>query len=202
MKKLCAYLLLIALLLTACGRNAAPEPTAEGAVSAVSAEECFLCGNENFPYWGQNNVGIVSLNTFDVMPIEINHYDDSGAPVTENLEFSTVRNFSGTGSGFRAFLLEDVIQGCASGHISLYEDETLNVENTASFLCADCLDGLLSNIRQKGVGIGIIHFADKEIRAFEQTDSRISLGDYDIQWTWDTPTDTLQMELSVTYSPQ
>ncbi len=47
--------------------------------SDTSAEDCCLCGGgiENMlpSYWGQNNVALISLNTFEIKPIEINRYD-------------------------------------------------------------------------------------------------------------------------------
>ena len=45
--------------------------------SSVLPEECFIC-SPSIPNWGQNNVGIISLNTFEVLPIEINRYRNGG----------------------------------------------------------------------------------------------------------------------------
>ena len=56
-------------------------------VSAVTQEDCFLCGyGSEFPvssYWGEDNVGIVNLNTFEVLRLEINRYDDRGELIEE-----------------------------------------------------------------------------------------------------------------------
>ena len=47
--------------------------------SDTSPEDCFLGGNgmENRmpPKWGQNNIALISLNTFEIKPVEINRYD-------------------------------------------------------------------------------------------------------------------------------
>ena len=56
-------------------------------VSTISKEDCFICGEHLcdthfsplfLAYSGENNVGIVNLNTFDIMRIEINRYDEQG----------------------------------------------------------------------------------------------------------------------------
>ena len=47
--------------------------------SDTPSADCYLCGEgiENLipSYWGQNNIALISLNTFDIKPIEINRYD-------------------------------------------------------------------------------------------------------------------------------
>lgn len=47
--------------------------------SDTSSEDCYLCGGgiESLipSYWGQNNIALISLNTFEIKPLEINRYD-------------------------------------------------------------------------------------------------------------------------------
>ena len=56
-------------------------------VSAVTQEDCFLCGNgSGFPvssYWGEDNIGIINLNTFELLRLEINRYGDHGDLIEE-----------------------------------------------------------------------------------------------------------------------
>ena len=56
-------------------------------VSQIVKENCFLCGsieNKNLSrHWGEDNVGVVHLNTFDVLPLRINRYNDSGEIITD-----------------------------------------------------------------------------------------------------------------------
>ena len=51
-------------------------------VSAITQEECYVCGDtkdfSGFLYWGEDNEGIVNLNTFELLRLEINRYDDHG----------------------------------------------------------------------------------------------------------------------------
>ena len=53
-------------------------------VSNIIQEECFVCGTNNgYSYWGEDNVGIVNLNTFELLHLEINRYDDHGNLIEE-----------------------------------------------------------------------------------------------------------------------
>ena len=92
MRKLVGLILVFLLLLTACSNGEQPSISKKEYehipyVSDLSQEECFVCGeNPNHPtssYWGEDNVGILNLNTFEVLYIEINRYDDTGRPIEE-----------------------------------------------------------------------------------------------------------------------
>ena len=56
-------------------------------VSAIAQDECFVCGNSTKDpvslHWGEDNVGIVNLNTFEMMRLEINRYGDHGELIEE-----------------------------------------------------------------------------------------------------------------------
>ena len=57
-------------------------------VSNITQEECFVCGaNSGYTYWGEDNVGIVNLNTFELLYLEINRYDDHGNLIEEPAGF-------------------------------------------------------------------------------------------------------------------
>lgn len=78
-----ALLVILPLILTGC--DSEPSTALDGDVkysSATSAEDCYLCGGsiENLvpSYWGQNNIALISLNTFEIEPLEINRYWPDG----------------------------------------------------------------------------------------------------------------------------
>ena len=56
-------------------------------VSAITQDKCFVCGNSTKDpvslHWGEDNVGIVNLNTFEMMRLEINRYGDHGELIEE-----------------------------------------------------------------------------------------------------------------------
>ena len=100
MKKL-SILVAILLLLSACAAESPAEPQEtqgyehKDFVSDLPQEDCYLCGNGSDPltslFWGEDNVGIINLNTFELLRIEINRYDDHGQLIEEG-SYGTRRN--------------------------------------------------------------------------------------------------------------
>lgn len=179
--------LLILALLTGCAEQstdtpAESRPAYTGIVSSVAQEDCWLCGNRTdttlYPYLGQNNVGLVSLNTFEVMPVVINRYDMDGTLLEELTGVMASRHHSSQEDGFLSHSFEDVDRGYAHGSVTFNEDKMLDVEKTAALLCQDCLDGLLAEIYKEGYGVGIVNFETRELRAFEQNFTGFGLGDF------------------------
>ena len=93
MKKLLTLLLCAMLVLSGCANNETPDTKGRSHyspdekeeiiyTSKITKEDCFLCskaGKTLLPaYAGQNNVGIICINTFDMSPVTINRYDDHG----------------------------------------------------------------------------------------------------------------------------
>lgn len=95
MKLLCTIIALL-VLLTACSGNT--QPTSELTeyvhipyVSTITPAECFMCGEQEESiakaYWGEDNVGVLNLNTFEFIRLEINRYDDSRRLIEEAAGF-------------------------------------------------------------------------------------------------------------------
>lgn len=134
MKRTISFILIISLCLTACGTEPSAEAEPEQVVSAVSPEHCFLCGDgaEDLPYWGQDNVGIISLNTFEVMPIEINRYDENNAPIEERADCISNCGFHSEQGGFNVVMFADTDRGLAGGAMACGGDAVLNTEKAAA----------------------------------------------------------------------
>ena len=51
-------------------------------VSSITEAECYVCSDSGgytvSTYWGEDNVGIINLNSFEMMRLEINRYGDHG----------------------------------------------------------------------------------------------------------------------------
>lgn len=146
--------------------------------SDTAKEDCYLCGGkietlEPF-YWGQDNIALISLNTF-----EINRYDRLNRQMIE--EYAGVVSFGGGKSesgGFSADMMLDYDRGYATGSLRFYEEETLDTDKAAVFLCADCLNKILPQNPDQCFGVGVIHLATKEVRIFEESAAGFGLGDF------------------------
>ena len=186
-----ALLMLLVFVLAGCGMKQSPDSN-DIAVSAklayssdTSPEDCYLCGGgiESLipSYWGQNNIALISLNTFEIRPIEINRYDRLTGQQIE--EYAGAISFGGGGStdgGFSASLMLEYDRGYADGSVEFLNDETLDTDKAASFLCADCLNEILPKEISQCFGVGAINLDTKEIRLFEKSLGGFGLGDFHI----------------------
>mgnify|MGYP001199639545 CR=1 FL=1 len=213
MKRLSLILLvLLIVFLPGCGLGC---EAGSGTISAetvyssdILSEDCYLCGGgiKNLipSYWGQNNVALISLNTFEIKPIEINRYDRLSGRMIE--EYAGVISFGGGGStdgGFSANLMLDYDRGYATGSVDFFNDETLSVDKAASFLCADCLNEILPQEISRCFGVGAIHLDTKEICLFEESLGGFGLGDFyfDCNLKEQKHGDSRQMNLLIFYCP-
>ena len=182
MKKFLTLLLaLLMIALSGCGLKQDGSAFQENVYfSSTSAADCYLCGGgiESLipEYWGQNNVALISLNTFDIKPIEINRYDN-GHLIEE---YAGVISFGGgsVNGGFSAHLMLEYDRGYATGSLNFRDDEILDAGKAASFLCSDCLNGIIPKETGQCFGVGAIDLATKKVRLFEESLGGFSLGDF------------------------
>ena len=124
MRRFIFTLLLLMLTLAGCKMEQSADSNSAAASvktphsSDTSTEDCYLCGGgiENLIpsyFWGQNNIALISLNTFEIKPLEINRYDRTDGQLIE--EYAGTVSFGGSGSkdgGFAASLLQNYDRGC------------------------------------------------------------------------------------------
>ena len=202
-KQIAAVFTVLALMLCACGQQAEPQrdwkAEAEAAsVSCVSKEDCFLCGAEGGCF-GQNNVGIVSLNTFAVMPVEINRYDHSGQLIEENTGAMQMRTFQNGDDGMTASVILEPDRGIAHVSISPKGDATLDLENAAAHLCPDCLAELAAQLYGSASGVGVVNFSTRRLYALQESATGFGAGDYYVHFDRDTQGG--EISVLITYSP-
>ena len=176
MRKLVGLILVFLLLLTACSNGEQQSVSKKEYehipyVSELTQEECFVCGeNPNHPissYWGKDNVGILNLNTFDVLYIEINRYDDNGQLIEETAGYMQMHSMNCGESYVHASTDSD--RGYA--HVQIQgKRKTIDTEAIQSFLCQICLDTI--NDRYFGDNppeeYAIVNFSEKTIRPLIQ----------------------------------
>ena len=175
--------------------------------SDTSAEDCYLCGGgiENLipSYWGQNNIALISLNTFEIKPLEINRYDRLDGRLIE--EYAGAVSFGGGGSkdgGFAASLLLNYDRGYATGSVNFYDDEVLDIGKASGFLCEGCLNKILPSQIDRCFGVGAINLATKEVRVFEEHLRGFGLGDFYIDCNLqDREANQHRMDLLIFYCP-
>lgn len=177
--------------------------------SDTSAEDCYLCGGgvENLvpSYWGQENVAFISLNTFEIVPLEINRYDKmDGHLIEEPADIVSFGGGSSTDGGFSATLMLNYDRGFADGALDFNNDEILDTDKAASFLCADCLNGIIEVTHGPYFGVAVIDLETKAIRVLEKRLGGFGLGDYYIfcEIQEQKENKPLQMELLIINAPR
>jgi len=179
-----ALMVILLFILTGCEAKPSTAPDVDVRYSsATSTEDCYLCGGgiENLvpSYWGQNNIALISLNTFEIIPLEINRYDRLDGRLIE--EYAGTVSFGGGGSvdnGFSARLLLDYDRGYAMGSLYFYDDRKLDTARVSSFLCEKCLNEILPQNIETCFGVGAVNLATRKIQIFEENISGFSLDDF------------------------
>ncbi len=220
MKKLIPFLLCIMLVLSGCA-NAKPQSTSNNQsyvddekeeiiyTSKIQKSECALCnkgGKTLLPaYAGQNNVGIICINTFDISPVSINRYDDFGNLIEEPAGHMTM-NHNSFGEGRMSTSTSAVYdRGYANVDVSFTDDKTVDKDSVEKLLCQDCLTTIMDDAWDEPYGIGVINFETLEVKLFEENVTAFSFGDYyiDIDRRENTDeTERTELDLLIFYCPE
>lgn len=180
--------LMACLLLVSCGNNAIePQETQEykhiDFVSDLPQEDCFLCGDggdsSTSLYWGEDNVGIINLNTFELMRIEINRYDDHGQLVEEAAGYMESSHLGSGDSYAHAFTFSDN----GFSHVQITGVQyAIDRKTIQSHLCQTCLD-TINDMWFSGnapAEYAIISFAERTIQPLLANRPWFSAGDYGV----------------------
>ena len=172
--------------------------------SDTAKEDCRLCGNNPNDllqfYFGENNVAVIDLNTFEFFRLEINRYDDDHNPIEQKAgHISMLTNRTQSGAIWDFTINSD--RGYSDGSVTLKENSKLSLESMAAHLCADCLTAVMNEYTYKGEqwNIAVINFADKKITPLQEAVTGFSFGDFYVKSKYDK-TDG-KIDLLVWYCP-
>ena len=180
------FLIIFGIAAISVSREKAQEPIAYvhvDYVSELTREDCFLCGNGNDPitvhYWGEDNVGIINLNTFEMMRLEINRYDDHGQLIEETAGYMQANLLPGEDTYAHAYTHPD--NGYA--HIQITGVQySIDRESVQGHLCQSCLDTIndLWFSEDAPAEYAIVSFAERTIRPLMKCTPWFSAGNYGV----------------------
>lgn len=191
--------------------EAISETEEEPYISDTPSEKCYLCGTPEqslLPFYeGQTNLGIISLNTFEFVPIEINRYDDYGNLIEEPAGFSSTSMRNTGENGLTAYVTPNHDRGYANATIYFENDKELNIDKADDFLCTECLNQTLEECWDDDpFGMGVINFETEEIRLLERNITAFTFDDFyvscDLRTSDDSDGDSHQMDLLIFYCPE
>lgn len=160
------------------------ETKREDYVSSIGEDDCFLCGagkgEVSYSYWGEDNIGILNLNTLDLLYLEINRYDDRGELVSDQAGYmSTTAIFdSKTGSSANAFAFPD--EGFAQVQISNAQYE-IDRNKVQKHFCQSCLDLLNKTLTESPIAeYAVISFEEQTLHPLTESHPWFSAGNYGV----------------------
>ena len=152
-------------------------------VSAIAQEECYVCGEvKDFAgaaYWGEDNVGIVNLNTFELLRLEINRYDEYGQQMEQPAGVLFSSGMSDKESYVHAYCFPDN----AYAQVQLFGVQySIDRESVQSCLCQTCLDGInnLWFTDQPPAEYAVVSFGNRTIQPLLNAYSWFSAGNFGI----------------------
>lgn len=193
MKKQIAMLLSIVLLIALCGCSTAPTSENEEMatsrrtythaeyVSQTTKENCYLCSDnpasELTRYFGHNNLGIVNVNSFDVVELEINRYDHSGNQIMEATGAMKMGLVDIGGISFAC--RSDPDRSLASASFT-HEGKEIDGQKISGFLCQECLDTFTEQYILEDVisPIAIVDFSERTLTPLQKTCTGFARADY------------------------
>ena len=142
-------------------------------ISDTTPSDCQLCGEGKgtlLPaYWGEDNIGIIDLNTFRISHISINEYDDHGRRIKNGWSGSSFNMLTTGEDGMSVWGSTDNSRGYYSGQASMKSHIGLDLEEVSGFLCTGCLNTLLDECYDETYyNLGIVNFKTREILLLEK----------------------------------
>lgn len=167
-------------------------------ISAITSETCFVC-SENGPYWGEDNIGIIDLNTFELMYVPINRYGDNGELIEEPagvMQTSSLMDQE-TDRYVHATIFPDNAYACVDLSGVKY---AIDRDLVQSNLCQICLDSINSLwfTTQPPAEYAVISFADKTIQPLLNAHPWFASGNYGIDCEFK---DNGKIDLLIHYAP-
>ena len=152
-------------------------------ISTITQEDCFMCGTDSeFPvssYWGEDNVGIINLNTFEVLRLEINRYGDHGELIEEMAGYMQTSSLIDNENESYAHAYTFTDNGYANVNLTGVQ-YAINRDTIQGHLCQSCLDSIneLCFGEDPPAEYGILSFQDRTIRPLITCTTGFGMGNY------------------------
>ena len=167
-------------------------------VSTITPADCFVC-SEQGPYWGEDNVGLINLNNFDLLHLPINRYGDHGELITEPagvmLSCGTMDEEADTYA--HAYVFPD--NAYASLQITGVQ-YNIDRDLIQGMLCQNCLNSINSLwfTNQPPAEFAVVSFEEKTIQPLLNAHPWFSAGNFGVDCEFK---DRGNIDILVHYSP-
>lgn len=149
-------------------------------ISAITPESCFICSKQG-SYWGEDNVGIVDLNTFELLYLPINRYGDHKELLTEPA--GVMQKSSLIDQETERYVHATVFPGNAFATVELFGVQyDIDRDSIQSHLCQNCLDSINSMwfTTHPPAEYAIVSFEERTVQPLLNAHPWFSSGKYGI----------------------
>lgn len=150
-------------------------------VSTITSEDCFVCGEQESTHWGEDNVGLINLNNFDLLYLEINRYGDGKELIQEPVGVMLTGGLMNREADtyVHAYTFPD--NAYASVQITGVQ-YAIDRDSVQSSLCQSCLDSINSLwfTDQPPAEYAIISFENRTIQPLLNSHPWFSAGNFGI----------------------
>lgn len=159
--------------------------------SLTTKDDCYLCGinpdSSLSAYWGESNIGLLNLNTFECSRFEINRYDSNQSLIDKKGRYGHSIINTGSTNGSSIYYSMNRDRGFMSGSITLRDKSVLEMSEISDFLCSECLSGVINQYLydESHWDIAVVDFAAKTIRPLERNSVGFQCSDYYISCEYD-----------------
>ena len=172
-------------------------------ISTITQDDCFLCGNgSEFPvssYWGEDNVGIINLNTFEVLRVEINRYGDHGELIEEAAGYMQTSSLIDNENESHAHAYTFPDNGYANVHLTGVQ-YAIDRDSIQGHLCQSCLDSINEMWFDEipPAEYGVLSFADRTLRPLIICTTGFGMGNFHVDCDFENDG---EIDLLIFYCP-
>ena len=174
--------------------------------SLIQKDDCYLCSDNPssnvLPHLGEENIGLINLNTFECYPFEVNRYSEN-KELIEKLERygysnghrgdgETETTYSYTVNSHRGYLYADLY---------FNEHSDLQLKKMQNFLCSVCLENVMESYwsHERHWDMALIDFKDGKITPLSEHITGTNLNEFQIQMQYFPDAD--KMHIFAFYCP-
>lgn len=165
---------------------------------------CSICNNSTSPissHYGEKNLGIISLNSFNITAVEINQYDEDGniqkRKTADNP--TLINNFT----DFSSVISTNSNRGYSVINIMFNPKEIFDISDIEKNICADCFEKINSVNTDTSYIIWFLDFETMDLIPLQQDVTSIVFNDYFISCKFsNTHSTTAQADLLIFYCPE
>ena len=202
-----AAAMLVVLIIAANVRAAKEQNTEEyehiDFVSTITQEDCFVCGNSTKDpmslHWGEDNVAIVNLNTFEVLRLEINRYGDHGELIEETAGYMQTSSLIDNENESYAHAYTFPDNGYANVNLTGVQ-YAIDRDTIQGHLCQSCLDSIneLWFGEDPPAEYCLLNFEDRTIRPLIACTTGFGMGNFHVDCDFE---DNGKIDLLIFYCP-